>query len=137
MQEIDEPGYVVSSIGYLRQLSLYKTEKPYYCNIPLPNGRQSNIISSRHTDIILTNIRPNLLEYTLDKQGFEVVKHDGEAYSPNEFSSDSWIEQNYYPTIENILLRRFGNVIVKIFDHTVSSSSVEMSIVINICIGSS
>jgi hypothetical protein len=134
---LQEPGHVVSTIGYLRPLSLYKTEKPYFCNIPLPNGRQSNIVSSRHTNITLTNIRPNLLEYTLDKQGFEVVQHDGEAYSPDEFSSDSWIEQNYYPTIENILLKRFGNVIVKIFDHTVSHSSVEMSTAINICIGSS
>jgi len=81
--------------------------------------------------VTLTNIRPNLLEYTLDKQGFEVVKHDGEAYSGEDFSSDSWIEQNYYPTIENILLKRFGNVIVKIFDHTVSYSTFQLFVFVN------
>lgn len=137
VQDVDEPVYVVSSIGYLSQLKLYETEKPYYCNVPLPNGRQSNIVSARHSNIALTNIRPNLLDYTLDKQGFEILEHDGAPYSPEDFSSDSWIEQNYYPLIENILLERFGNVIVKIFDHTVGCISLEVSIFTNECIGSS
>lgn len=115
----EEPACVVSSIGYLKKIGVYETEKPYYCNVPLPNGRQSNIVSSRHANIALTNIRPSLLDYTLDVQGFEVIKYDGEPYSPEDFSSDSWIEQIFYPMIENVLLKRFGNVVVKIFDHTV------------------
>jgi hypothetical protein len=114
-----EPEAVVSSIGYLKPLDLYEIEKPYYSNIPLPNGRQSNIFSSCYPNITLTNIRPKLSEFTLDKQGFEVVQYDGDAYSSEDFSSDSWIERNYYPVVEKVLLRRFGNVTVKIFDHTV------------------
>jgi hypothetical protein len=133
VQDIEEePACVVSSIGYLKKIGVYKTEKPYYCNVPLPNGRQSNIVSSRYANIALTNIRPNLLDYTLDVQGFEAIKYDGKPYSPEDFSSDSWIEQNYYPMIENVLLKRFGNVIVKIFDHTVSYLSTQVVVVPNI-----
>ena len=109
---------VVSSINYTVPTELYKREKPFYCNIPAPDGRQSNQQVQTYENIVFHDIREELDKYNIDKQGFEVVKTE-DRIPDGDFSSDSWVRDSYYPIVEKLLKDRFGDVDVLIFDHTV------------------
>lgn len=112
---------VVSSINYTAPIDLYKREKPFYSNIPAPDGRQSNQQVLTYENIIFHDIREKLDEYRIDEQGFEIVKIEDQV-PDGDFGSDSWIRENYYPVVERLLKDRFGEVEVLTFDHTVGSS---------------
>jgi hypothetical protein len=115
---------VTSSINYTAPLDLYLVEKPFYSNVPAPDGRQSNQVAWKYDDVEFHDIRTELCSFTLDKNGFEVFSFGDEVDGNGDdearrFDSDAWIEGSYYPVIESVLKARFGNVDIKIFDHTV------------------
>lgn len=111
---------VTSSINYTAPLALYKVEKPYYSNVPAPDGRQSNQVAWTYTDIEFSDIRGRLDEFELDVSGFEIFEF-GEKVGDetHKFDTDAQIEKDYYPVVERVLKARFGDVGVVIFDHTV------------------
>ncbi|VUC20826.1 unnamed protein product [Clonostachys rosea] len=118
---------IITSLNYTAPLPLYKTEKPFYSNVPAPDGRQSNQVAWSYPDIQIRDIRSQLEEFTLDTHGFEVVKYGIEGIEEN-FDSDKWIEQNYYPVVHDLLKSHFGATSVKIFDHTVRKRSTPKQI---------
>lgn len=111
---------VTSNLNYTAPLPLYGVEKPYYSNVPAPNGRQSNQVAWTYTDIEFHDIRDRLTEFELDVSGFEVFEF-GENLDDEtqKFKTDEQIEKDYYPVIDRLLKARFGDVHVVIFDHTV------------------
>lgn len=111
---------VIADINYTAPLELYKVEKPFYSNVPAPDGRQSNQVARVYHGIHVSDIRGVVQSFNMDKHGFEVVRSGGEDGGGN-FESDAWIEQAYYPVIEKVLQARLGDVRVRIFDHTVRS----------------
>lgn len=113
---------VTASINYTAPLELYNTEKPFYSNVPAPDGRQSNQVAWKYDNIEFHDIRGHLKDFNLDKNGFEIFQFGKEAKDEaSAFDSESWIEKHYYPVVERVLRARFGDVDVRIFDHTVSS----------------
>jgi len=113
---------VTSSINYTAPLGLYSREKPFYSNVPAPDGRQSNQVAWKYDNIEFHDIRRHLEDFDLDKNGFEILRFGEEAKDEaSAFDSEVWIQQHYYPVVERVLRSRFGDVDVEIFDHTVSS----------------
>jgi hypothetical protein len=111
---------ITSSINYTAPLDLYKVEKPFYSNVPAPDGRQSNQVAWKYDGIEFHDIRTELDRFTLDQNGFEIFQFGEEVdKEADKFDSDHWIEQNCYPAVENLLKARLGDVDVKVFDHTV------------------
>ncbi|KAK3306514.1 uncharacterized protein B0T15DRAFT_509885 [Chaetomium strumarium] len=111
---------VTSSINYTAPLDLYKVEKPFYSNVPAPDGRQSNQVAWKYDAIEFHDIRADVSRFTLDENGFEIFRFGEESEEGvDKFDSDSWIEQSYYPVVESLLKARLGDVVVKVFDHTV------------------
>ncbi|KAK0642176.1 hypothetical protein B0T16DRAFT_421139 [Cercophora newfieldiana] len=111
---------VTSNINYTAPLPLYDVEKPYYSNVPAPDGRQSNQVAWTYADIQFHDIRGCLDEFKLDVNGFEVFQFGEEAGDEtSKFGTDLQIETDYYPLVERMLKARFGDVRVVIFDHTV------------------
>ncbi|KAJ5159115.1 uncharacterized protein N7500_008766 [Penicillium coprophilum] len=115
----DGSDSVLASICYCANLKLFEKEKPYYCNVPCPPGyAQTNQETERRSGIKFTDMRSDWDGFNLDKQGFEPFCFDAEGWK-SDFSNDAAIETTYYPFVESLLKRRFGNVRVQIFDHTV------------------
>ncbi len=112
---------VTASLNYTNPLDLYKVEKPFFSNIPAPDGRQSNQVVRRYDGIDFRNIRDDPSRFTIDEHGFELFQF-GQEDQPGNFESDAWIQESYYPVVESLLQCRFRDVGVKIFDHTVQCS---------------
>ena len=118
---------VTASINYTAPLELYTREKPFYSNVPAPDGRQSNQVAWKYDNVEFHDIRRHLGDFTLDKNGFEVFQYGEEPEDgTSRFDSTSWIEKHYYPVVEKVLRARFGDVDVKIFDHTVSDFALQL-----------
>ncbi|KAI8623964.1 hypothetical protein F5Y19DRAFT_456355 [Xylariaceae sp. FL1651] len=109
---------VTASVNYTIPLDLYKVEKPFFSNVPAPDGYQSNQVACAYPGIKLRDIRGDEKSFNIDKHGFEIVKFGAESTS-GDFDSDAWIESSYYPVIEEVLKARLGDVEICIFDHTV------------------
>jgi hypothetical protein len=111
---------VTASINYTAPLPLFKVEKPFYSNVPAPDGRQSNQVAWTYGNIKFTDIRGNADDFDLDVNGFEVFQFGPRVEDESDkFATDAWIENEYYPVVERVLKSRLGDVDVVIFDHTV------------------
>jgi hypothetical protein len=111
---------VIASINYTAPLALFEVEKPFYSNVPAPDGRQSNQVAWTYNNIEFTDIRGRLDDFELDVNGFEVFEFGPSVEDEShKFDTDAWIEKDYYPAVERVLKSRFGDVGVVIFDHTV------------------
>ena len=111
---------VTSNLNYTAPLPLYEVEKPFYCNIPTPDGRQSNQVAWTYTDILFHDIRDRLDDFGLDTNGFEIFRFGEHVDDESDkFTIDAQIEKDYYPVAERLLKERFGDVQVVVFDHTV------------------
>ncbi|KAJ4172348.1 hypothetical protein NW754_002542 [Fusarium falciforme] len=99
----------------------YKTEKPYYSNVPFTktDAPSTNVVSKK-SRVTLHDIRGNESLFSLDIHGFELIKH------PSDF--DQWqnghkVVQEVYPRIINLLKTQLGeDVRVIVFDHTLRRS---------------
>ncbi|RSL74661.1 hypothetical protein CEP53_000095 [Fusarium sp. AF-6] len=99
----------------------YKTEKPYYSNVPFTktDAPSTNVVSKK-SRVTLHNIRGSENLLSLDVHGFELIKH------PLDF--DQWqdghkVVENVYPRIIDLLKTQLGgDVRVVVFDHTLRRS---------------
>ncbi|KAK0625096.1 hypothetical protein B0T17DRAFT_261280 [Bombardia bombarda] len=69
-------GSVLATMWYLTPLQEYKTTKPYVINVPqsaVPGGKQTNKASKPYHGCVMTDMRPSLGSFSLDKNGFEVL----------------------------------------------------------------
>jgi hypothetical protein len=101
----------------LAELNFYNPltngEKPYnYMYIHEPRRNYTDV--SRVVPI--HDIRGHENEYTLDKNGFQVVKS---TTAEKEFKDDNQIKEGYYKEIEELLKNVTGAHKVVIFDHTI------------------
>ncbi|KAI8652086.1 hypothetical protein NCS56_01425400 [Fusarium sp. Ph1] len=99
----------------------YKTEKPYYSNVPFTetDAPSTNVVSKKSC-VTLHDIRGNENIFSLDVHGFELIKH------PLDF--DQWqdghkVVRDVYPGIIELLKGQLGeDVRVVVFDHTLRRS---------------
>ena len=112
--------YYDISLDFLdSDLELYRSEKPFYSNVPFtksPEARSSNVKAvSRHLRI--ADIRGSEHLFNLDLNGFQLIK--------NRTRFDKWrdgkcVVAEHYPEVEALLRSELHADEVIIYDHTVS-----------------
>ncbi|KAM0431331.1 hypothetical protein ACHAPT_005305 [Fusarium lateritium] len=99
----------------------YKTEKPYYSNVPFTktDAPTTNVISKTHR-ITLYDIRGNEDLFNLDVHGFELISH---AVDFDQWQDGRKVVQDVYPRITELLKKQLGEAMrVVVFDHTLRRS---------------
>ncbi|KAI8711524.1 hypothetical protein NCS52_01416200 [Fusarium sp. LHS14.1] len=99
----------------------YKTEKPYYSNVPFTetDAPSTNVVSKK-SRVTLHDIRGNENLFNLDTHGFELIKY---ASGFDQWQDGHKVVQEVYPRIVNLLKAKLGeDVRVIVFDHTLCRS---------------
>ncbi|RLL95785.1 hypothetical protein CFD26_103904 [Aspergillus turcosus] len=100
---------------------VYKTQKPYYSNLPftLAGAPNSNVQSISH-EVLVADIRGHEHEFSLDRNGFELVEYHTRF---NDWNDGQRVVREVYPTIVKFLQNHLGDgVHVLVFDHTLRRS---------------
>jgi len=112
LETVVQPKPLTTTLHYLKR----GAEKPVrYVNDPPPGVPAWNGIDDPR-EIRIEDARGREDEFTLDKNGFQLVKTRSavtDFYSPEE------VERVYYPEVEQLLKKALGATRVQIFDHTV------------------
>lgn len=106
-----------SSFYYLRPLPVYKGTKPYYINLPpwaIPDGRNTNEESAAY-DLTVSDLRGREAEFTLDKNGFQIVR-ETQARNDTVVGSLPWelrwdtevVRRAVAPAVERLLQNFLG-----------------------------
>ncbi|RDW76974.1 hypothetical protein BP6252_05027 [Coleophoma cylindrospora] len=109
---------LISSIEYLQDLPLYKTEKPYWCMLTPRDGfdpdqeRLDNLEFEIRDGITITDIRDSKENFILDKSGFQVLSHESEISS---FDTKEDVD-NYKAETMQVLKRELDAVFVKTYE---------------------
>ncbi|KAK3309257.1 uncharacterized protein B0T15DRAFT_430722 [Chaetomium strumarium] len=105
--------HVHTVLNYYKEAEDGSPPAPYYVNKPLEQQTPRPSVS---VDVDVTDISGQEDKYTLDVQGFQVVRHES---SVKEFHDDDLTKRVYYPEVEQLLKDVTGATRVFIFDHTV------------------
>jgi len=96
---------LVASLQHLKDLDLYKREKPYriFANIPkdAPDQRLGNL-EFDEKDIVLRDIRNESFTPTLDNNGFTIKKHVS-TLCLVDYTDRALVEEQYLPQMEALL----------------------------------
>jgi hypothetical protein len=103
---------VEASLNYLAD----STEKPVYYAYEPPTGVPRQTGKFAQQPVPVRNARDVVDELSLDKQGFELVRHET---SVKDFYDPEEVKQVYYPEVERMLKEATGASKVVIFDHQV------------------
>jgi hypothetical protein len=97
-----------STFGPLRFLewqTIYETEHPFVCTLPLqPGVPDSNIVLRTRTNIPIHDVRGRESDFSLDQHGFIFVR-DESLKNFDNFASKEDIEKTVLPAMENLLKR--------------------------------
>ncbi|KAI8960372.1 hypothetical protein F5Y11DRAFT_349625 [Daldinia sp. FL1419] len=98
------PGDTKVELRFIKPLSKYKTEKPYWLFVGRPSEFSeidlTNVELETVPGIPLHDIRNDGESYTLDDHGFQFVKHDQTFV---EFDDEKLIESEYLPQVEKVI----------------------------------
>ncbi|KAL1860585.1 hypothetical protein Daus18300_009075 [Diaporthe australafricana] len=84
-----------------------------------PEGLPQRNFTDAVVDTLIHDIRGSEADYSLDKDAFQVIRNVPES-KEKDFTDDASIEANYYPELEELLLKNIpGANKVVFFDHTV------------------
>jgi hypothetical protein len=107
-----QPKPLTATLHYLKR----GAEKPVrYVSDPPPGVPAWNGIDDPR-DIRIEDARGREDEFTLDRNGFQLVKARSAV---TDFYSPAEVERVYYPEVEQLLKKTLGASRVQIFDHTV------------------
>jgi hypothetical protein len=122
-KDIDE-FYVSTSMYFLTHNDLFTTEKPYAFRFALTdhdmpaNIPQTNMKMERKDDIIIRNIRGHEKQFTLEKNGFEVLSHTSQIAYEDFYKQDR--VKIYLQELEGLLKDRLKASHVQVFRYGVS-----------------
>src|SRR5271156_3083288 len=108
---------VLTELNFFNPLSL-DGPKPHNYMYDEHEGPQRNYGDVTHIAPI-NDIRGHESEFTLDKNGFQVVKS---TTAEKDFTDDEKIKKEYYKEVEDLLKKVTGAHKVVIFDHTIRRS---------------
>jgi hypothetical protein len=113
-----QPKPLTATLHYLKR----GAEKPVrYVSDPPPGVPAWNGIDDPR-DIRIEDARGREDEFTLDRNGFQLVKARSAV---TDFYSPAEVERVYYPEVEQLLRKTLGASRVQIFDHTVRNVARE------------
>jgi hypothetical protein len=99
---------VETRVQFYKPLAIHEGEKPYECEFSVnaaPNARKSNIEYDER-GIVVRDIRGVEGEFTLEKNGFEIMKHQS-TLQQGDYASRDIIENVYLPECIEIVRRRY------------------------------
>ena len=106
------------TLNYLEPTS----ERPRsYAYDPPPNEPKTNI-RNLAIEVPIRDARPIVGEITLDRYGFELVKHRSAV---RDFYDDEEVKRVYYPEAERLLKAATGAARIFVFDHVTRRRAVE------------
>jgi len=103
---------VEASLNYITESS----EKPVYYAYEPPPGVPRQTGRFVPQPVSIRDARPVLGELSLDRQGFELVRHDTAV---TDFYDRDEVQRVYYPEVDRLLKQATGCSKVVIFDHQV------------------
>jgi hypothetical protein len=104
--------FVVSTINYTEDNGI---PPDYYFYDPDPSI-ELNPPGTDHREVKIYNGWPNVNEFSLDREGFELKPIDN---SFDQFDDGDAIEKSFYPLIVEFVKQHTGANRVKVFDHTI------------------
>ncbi|KAL1862048.1 hypothetical protein Plec18170_000872 [Paecilomyces lecythidis] len=108
----DKPHHVQTILNYYKDPGDGSPPSPTYVGKP----ETYNNKPVEATPVTVTDISGHELDYTLDKNGFQIYYHESKE---KEFLDDEKIKSEYYPETEQLLKDATGASRVFIFDHTI------------------
>ncbi|OBT58063.1 hypothetical protein VE04_01057 [Pseudogymnoascus sp. 24MN13] len=102
-------------LNFLQPLPLYKTERPFLANVSPEVGFNPKIhtnIQVEQCQVDVTDIRPRISDFKLEKCGFQVTKHETVV---SVFDTNESMER-YRRESEQLLTKIFGAVKVRTWD---------------------
>ncbi|KAK3994435.1 hypothetical protein QBC44DRAFT_391705 [Cladorrhinum sp. PSN332] len=112
MEQKEKKHHVATTLNYWDDPGDGSLPTPIY----IGKGRVSNKRPHRACKFIISDITGEEDSYTLDKHGFEYVKHESED---KEFTDEQAIRSHYYPECEKLIKDVTGASCVHIFNHKV------------------
>lgn len=111
-------GDVTASLNYYSPPA-DKSAAPFnYVDAP-PAGQPTRNYSDLTQETRIHDLRGQESAFNLDKDAFQVISNVGPS-SESSFTEDDSIKQNYYPEVEQLLLKHIpGSNKIHIFDHTI------------------
>lgn len=99
----DMEAQVLSSLYFLARQPAYQQEKVYEFDFEPPNGfPRTNMVTEKHHDIAIRNIRGHERDFTFHKNGFELVPFpSGLTYE--DFDDEATIHRDYVPKVATFL----------------------------------
>lgn len=120
---------IITEIYHLQELPRYVSEKPYTMRyVPEGGTAVSNVLREKHK-LLVKDIRNSKYEYTLDRNGF-MISQLPTSLDYATFDSQEAIEQDYFPELENILLRLFPGSTVDFVSYLVLQICSSTSIIV-------
>ncbi|OKL57355.1 hypothetical protein UA08_07540 [Talaromyces atroroseus] len=103
--------HVETTLNYYKPAEDGAPPEPNYVNKQNTFYRESTVF-----DVKVHDVSGNELDYTLDKNGFQIYYHESKQKA---FVDDEEIKKEYYPETEQLLKDATGASKVFIFDHTI------------------
>ena len=104
------PQDTVSSIKYIKDIELYKKEKPFQILIDIPkhapDQRHTNVVYEEREEIF-NDVRGKEQEYSLDDHGFTYRHYD---FAFDEYQDRAAVEAKYLPKLEEFIKREVQDV---------------------------
>jgi len=107
---------------YLRDSEVFKTEKPFFLNVPvgdIPGAKQTNLDHEKRQSISITDIRGRESDFTVDGVGFELVVHQSRL-GHDDFDDDAKVLSTYYSEMVEFVTSKLNAARAVVFDHTVT-----------------
>jgi hypothetical protein len=117
-------GDVLTDLIFLKPDSKYMHEKPYRLRYdPGDAIPRTNCETDVQRDITIRDIRGKEADYTLNRNGFQVVRLDSKL-TPEDFHDRAKVKAVYYQELKELLKRTLGAKKVEVLEHGVCSSLV-------------
>ncbi|KAF2133131.1 hypothetical protein P153DRAFT_353543 [Dothidotthia symphoricarpi CBS 119687] len=110
-------GDVLTDLIFLKPDPKYLHEKPYRLRYD-PGGTipRTNCETHVQRNVTVHDIRGREAEYTLDRNGFQIVNLESEL-APDEFHDRAKVKSVYYGELKQLLKHTFGANRVEILEH--------------------
>lgn len=112
-------GDVLTELIFLKRDEKYLHEKPYRLRYdPGDAIPRTNCKTHAQNNVLVRDIRGTVSEYTLNKNGFQVLKMESRL-TPEEFHDRERVKSVYYEELKELLKRSFGARRVEVLEHGV------------------
>lgn len=116
-------GDVLTDLIFLKRDSKFLSEKPYRLRYdPGAEIPRTNCETQVQTDVLVRDIRGSESKYTLDRNGFQVLRLNCKL-APAEFHDREKVKDVYYEELRELLKRELGAKRVEILEHGVGCCS--------------